>query len=170
MKVDGSGRLTLRNRQHLRKFIPFRVQPLDVESLSPAVPAEEPVQPPRELPIVPEPLAQEESVVNPVVPDLFTEQESAENTSCPAVESPPRIDHHSPSSTEFEGKVPLLQPNPTIFPRDPPLTENNQRDSPIAAPKMPRALARLQPHNAPGIKEAPPDTLTRGSRRRPNLE
>ena len=43
-----------------------------------------------------------------------------------------------------------------------------EKTAPITTPKMPRVLARLQPHNPLGIKEDPPGTTTRGSRYRLN--
>ena len=61
------------------------------------------------------------------------------------------------------------QPNSPETSTEPPPSSTPQRSAPITTPKMPRALARLQPHNSLGIKEDPPGT-TRVSRHRRNRD
>ena len=151
IKVDGSGRLTLRNRQHLRKFTPFNVQTPDVESLSPVMPASEAVRTPGEP----------QCALEPTLPE-------PPNSSSPETdEQRPQAEH--PLSNEAKDARPS-QSIPHDDSTRPPPQATTRQALPTATPRVPRALARLLPHNAPGVNEDPPDSLTRGSRRRRNQE
>ena len=93
IKVDGSGRVTDRNRQYLRKFTP-------VTSSLPGPSPErhdipEPVAEPAYQPVtIPEPVVQPQQ---PVVPDISVEP-AAPTT--PRSGQPPQIEPNSPSSPE----------------------------------------------------------------------
>ena len=99
IKVDGSGRLTLRNRQYLRKFIPFKKDPCDslIESLPPALKADIPeVSQPN--PIISPPLTEslnqvpEEETEEPPT----TQEEETPSNNDNQRETPPQ-DTHKPS-------------------------------------------------------------------------
>ena len=165
IKIDGSGRLTLRNRQHLRKYTPFQVQPRDsiIESLSPAISIREPAE------------AHESPSQTPEYPptDVGNHRETPESSppedTVPGVtsrEATPTATKKTP--TPVEATPEAVESVPTFFtPPASPVTP-----SPSAPPKIPRALARLLPHNALGNQETPRSSSdsARGSRRRRNKE
>ena len=148
VKIDGSGRLTLRNRQHLRTFTPFNTQPQDVEALSPAKPAEQPNRP--------------RQVLHPTASPSNMPESTNDGTSPPPCNSSPEA-VCPPISTTAEEVMPSLPNSPETL-TEPPPSSTPQRTIPITMPKMPRALARLQPHNPLDIKGDPLGTTTRGSR------
>ena len=160
VKVDGSGRLTLRNRQHLRRFTPFNTKQIDVESLSPAT---QDVQPMRPSNVV----QHRDSTANTPRANQLTPPHHS------PISPPPNEEDHqlmptlidSPSSEHLDKEVENAQEVPLEVRSDPPPSETSP---PKAKATIPRAVARLLPHNAPGIKEDPPEPLGRGSRRRRN--
>ena len=132
VRVDGSGRVTLRNRQHLRKYVPFR--------------AADRVPPPllsHPTPVPPARGTQDASDA-PGPPAPPQEPTTEGNTPGPVVAAPEQ--DHADTVTQ-----PTLSQPPTA-----------------AAPssdtgKVPRALARLKPHNQPGTEELrPPRRSTPG--------
>ena len=124
VKVDGSGRLTLRNRQHLRKFTPFNTMNREnlIESL-----LTPPSQANQSDNVTPMPVDDSQVSKKPLTP---SPQPPCNNV--PETEVPP---------IEQENLPPLQQEQPK---------------------KLPRALARLQPHNSPGITEVAPTGRLRG--------
>ena len=84
IKIDGSGRLTLRNRQHLRRYTPFTARPLDsvLETLTPAIGTRESAKPVEDVPDlhrfgINEPTTPE---VTPVAPETVQTREDAAST------------------------------------------------------------------------------------------
>ena len=136
VRVDGSGRVTLRNRRFLRKYTPA-VERRPVTSLPslPRTPASGPA-----------PAAPQPATSAPLVPPDLHGPPSA--SSSPGQEGAPSA---SPS--------PLLSPPPHATPPAP-VNPPAQAELPAPAasttpqPKMARMLARLQPHNNPGNAEA----------------
>ena len=139
VKVDGSGRVTLRNRGHLRKFTPFMKLSSDDIISQHTLPATTSMSPLREIigsPVPSTPRASPpELVVEEQTPPSFHQlanptpspQTPEEPSPAAVVASPSTSDSH-PSHTTAEEP-----PTPTL--------------------KMPRALTRLMPHNNPGALE-----------------
>ena len=152
VKIDGSGRLTLRNRQHLRKFTAFNARAHDsiIESLSPAMHPNEPANP-RTAPMTPE----EQGTHRSGVQEAPTMTEEAAE------------DYHPPEGT-VNDPGDISHPEPTENLPSPPAPIEA---SPTAATtKVARALARLRPHNAAGNRESPPAATARGLRHRRDQE
>ena len=131
VKVDGSGRVTLRNRQHLRKFTPFNKPSQDdlisqhVLVIPPVMstPTSQPSSPRNESPS----------------PNGNTYEDMLANDS--PVTHPPKTVSSSPPLLTSENP----EPNPDI------VTSRSVTLPP--AKKIPLALARLMPHNEQGIAE-----------------
>ena len=159
VKVDGSGRLTLRNRQHLRKFTPFKPVPRNdyIESFIPpmrettdnTINADVPTR------------AQPQGDLNQVEPALNTSQPTdlpSTPISNPRDSVPIRPD--SPQTPPF--RSPRAMPASVNSPPTPPFV------SPMSSPpsplqsvvtktkKPPLALRRLQSHNPSGLSESAP--------------
>ena len=139
VKIDGSGRLTLRNRQHLRKYVPFSKPTRDevVESLSPAM----------------------QGGVGSAQPEVVPA--SAEHPSDP-VDHPEELPSPPPSPPPSNHSLPdaVVRNNDDISDSTIP------SQCPIPSPKVTRALARLRPHNAPGNLESPSAASASGRRLR----
>ena len=135
IKVDGSGRVTLRNRQFLRKFIPFTKQSTDDIIAQHVLPAttstKSPQQNPESLETVPEPPS-----------DTANDKCSREVSTT-----------HNPSTAQ---SLPLVSAD---YAAPSPTTETIT--SKTSEKKIPRALARLMPFNDPGEKENEPRRVTR---------
>ncbi|KAK6184631.1 hypothetical protein SNE40_007066 [Patella caerulea] len=132
VRVDGTGRVTLRNRQHLRKFTPFLSKPADlplkaVELECPKSPSltHEHIQHPKLLP-APSPME-------------FTIPDARKQPDLP------------PPQQTLDPAVDATPPVQAVKPR---LSTPINQDT--GGPKIPRALARLQPHNTAGDKELLP--------------
>ena len=130
VKVDGSGRTTLRNRRHLRKFTPFVSADHKFQSYS-SHPVEEtetsPVQPTVEaesLPAIPSP--EVEDLPQPTTPASQPEESQVPANTDPLVDVIPSETINSPTPAETER------------------TSGN---------KLPLALRRLLPHNKAGRRE-----------------
>lgn len=135
VKVDGSGRLTIRNRQHLRKFTPFAQKDNTLHSVIPTAP--ETCNPsPQKNNTTP-------SQTKPNIPNLSTPHEM------PTPQEEARTEIPSPPM-EALGPAPTAEPLIVTKP-----------SSPIAAPNKARALTRLQPFNVPGAAELAPLRRTR---------
>ena len=126
IRVDGSGRVTLRNRRFLRKYTPA-VERNPIISL-PQVP---------HLPAQPIPSAAPPSVPVPI----STSPDQPKPTGTPATPGPETVTPMQPTPSSPVTAPPPPAPAPTQLATPP--------------KKLSRMLARLQPHNAPGNKEAP---------------
>ena len=154
VRVDGSGRVTLRNRQHLRKYVPFRPpvsggQRVEDAQLPPAAPIPARNNPSATLPEYTNDTSQAPQLgpVSNQTPTAGTPQP----TIMPSVEPAPYpLAASVPTDVEMPA-VPPLTVDSTILPVVPPV-----------AGKVPRMMARLRPHNAPGTAESP----SLGTRRR----
>ncbi len=144
VKVDGSGRVTLRNRQHLRKFVPFTQRPTNdqliasmppVGSPGPRHPSGTNGQQPPEQP--------------PDDPVSFNPPSDSSADTVPPPPTPPGIPSQESDDTHSRA-TPLqheasVQPSSTIS-----HTPRQERN------RLPRAVARLLPHNKPGTLECMP--------------
>ena len=132
VKMDGSGRLTIRNRQHLRKFVPFQSDSREefLKTLTPLAKSEEPTDTLDKIKEVSNP-PEESPLLTPIMPNHNPEE------------------HESRSRNKDDNTV----TNPTSPEPQPPLAE------PVK--KIPRAVACLLPYNNPGIKEEAPVRRTR---------
>ena len=135
VKIDGSGRLTIHNRQHLRQFTPFqsRTQEEVIQNLMP--------------------LAK-----SPVVEDILPERKDTEDPpSDGALPTGSQPNH----PLDVDSAAPPSQTQPMIDTIPPP----SASPFPPAPPKkLPRALACLLPYNEPGAKETAPTRQTRSRR------
>ena len=157
VKVSGSGRVTLRNRKHLRKFTPYKSPSADEIIRS-----------------SPPPITREESKSSP--PTTPSTREKSPSARLPAqhrtaqrnIPQPP-IQHSpsqflTPSSSETPGieigasgeSSPEDFQTPEVF------------RTPDPPKKIPRELRRLMPHNEPGINEETPPTGRRTRMHRSN--
>ena len=149
VKVDGSGRLTLRNRRFLRAYTPvtptIEPQPMVPPSLSnTARPTAQP--PPMPLrsadfgshPSMPPPPCQEKSTPLPPAPDPFAV--TLDDPSAPTTEGPTLADHtpsgHEPSEAPTSDTAPV--PEPHVSPASLP-----EPSSPLPAP--PRSCRERRP-------------------------
>ena len=176
VKVDGSGRLTLRNRQFLRKIVSHDLFGHSKQTPTPGPgPTSDFLPPPSGL-------------VSPQVPDPESpKQDSRTSTSTPPVPdmpgptvvpaTPPATPHRSPSTPDsmyhtprqlrFEDEPPLTAPaaspaRPSPLAHEPP-TEGPQ--GPTSPTPRRGILKKLEPFNKPGLKETPqPAGRTRSGR------
>lgn len=134
IRVDGSGRVTLRNRQHLRRFRPFQPTTDRINTV-PHIPpsAGESGGPPTTMTPQPTPTRAPVSLPSPPgnTPDTTTEPAAAYTT-------PSR-----PSTPVHLGNDDSAPPLPQTAPA-------------ASVGKLPLALRRLLPHNKAGIKESVP--------------
>ena len=149
IRMDGSGRVTLRNRKFLRNYIP-------VVPKNPVVMAPGPFIDPSQtiVPTRPNPPAQVPSQIPPKPGPTPTPRTPPRDliTPSPRVSAPPAEALSTPEAAPADGRmtedpVPPIDHTPAITP---------------SGGQIPRALRILQPHNAPGLKETP---LTEESRR-----
>ena len=152
IKVDGSGRVTLHNRKFLRNYVPVCIPPVPIHDpltplptpplpSAPAVPMNPPAQPVQ--PVVPVPPPRP-SLVVPPTGDMRSRELSV-----------PRQDLPPPRPDTLDATPPVATPPVPPPPPPPPPTS----DSPSTVPRM---LARLLPHNAPGLceQDTPVSALT----------
>ena len=186
VRVNGSGRVTLRNRQHLRKYVPFRPTPTPT-GVSPShlPPAAIPRPPPTALAPVPHPTTGSNLAAGTPMPSPLPVKEPSPASKVPTppvVTVPTPISHvsagprpspspmvaHSPTTPEMDTLPQTSTPRkPTGgTTSDPSPAAGFPTDSAIAPHKLPRAVARLLPHNAPGASESPPT----GRRRRAAID
>ena len=144
VRVDGSGRLTIRNRKHLRKFTPFNSLGREelIESFTPMISHSE------ETPTRSTSTGDHTDSQVPTEP--FVEEQPPELSEDGPLTPIAGTDHQSVGDRRCEA---VGERCPT------PADDSSRRsaDEPCPAPprKVPRALARLQPHNAPGLGEVP---------------
>ena len=181
VRVDGTGRVTIRNRQHLRKFTPFHAPSSPSLSVTPNV--ERSVDPVTNCPSQSEAYPSQVSMPTklsrqPEVPQKHISMDTARKgpytpglqTETPTRTLPPGTPHvhvgpgtapSGASSTEPLAKAPfradtpkrthqtVLEPKRLSF--GPVDQQNPTPTEPVTC--IPRALARLLPHNKAGSKE-----------------
>lgn len=148
VRVDGSGRVTLRNRKFIRKYIPVlprqpminRPGPTVVPQLEPPPQAQshpDPVQPNSNSPAKPK--------ITPTKTRIFKRSTPVESSPPAELSSPPAEPPSSPQSL-------IRSPNqsPTA-PSSVPLTQSDETTP--KRDKVPLAVRQLRSYNAPGIKE-----------------
>jgi hypothetical protein len=139
VRVDGSGRVTLRNRKFLRKYLP-------VIQRSPLMMAPDP-QPTSVGPQVgskcPHPIFQRPS-------DIALPQHASPPSDAPLLHNAARRPVHQADPPDQDGinHTPPASPEPMATSPRTPL-------GPSSGNKVPRGLRDLQPYNAPGLKELP---------------
>ena len=150
VRVDGSGRVTLRNRKYLRKYIPvISREPLSRLPYQIIPPSKCQAKPPSEIEEQPNTTAQTPPLAslptakpitntkNQVVPPAEPTDSDTSHNDHPASE--PDIPHHDSPATSNE-----LDP-PSVIPA---------ADPPKAVQKRPPLILRqLQPYNNPGLTE-----------------
>jgi hypothetical protein len=140
VRVDGSGRVTLRNRKFLRKYIP-------VIPRAPLLMAPGPTTPPA----VPRPATQYPKHTPPA--QARKQIHVPPDTSATPPTMPPAVNHptntrHPPSQDDVEPTI-----TPPNSPAASPVATLRPAGSPARQGPIPRLLRDLQPHNAPGLKE-----------------
>ena len=163
VRVDGSGRISLRNRQHLRRYTPFRPA-LTGSPQSPLPPTTFTRPQPCPVPDALEPSRNSHpsgdefsSPSTPTAPS-FTLQAPAAPDHPPS--SYPAMESTSPLGATASG--PPSGTAPVTMPAMSSLTD------PLTMPeKLPRAVMRLLPHNTPGLTE--PNTGRRRRAQRPQM-
>lgn len=162
VKIDGSGRLTLRNRQHLRKFTPFKAASHEdiIESLSPII---------RDAVIHSNGLGK--PTIN--VPARNPESASGEEDKClgaPASPGPSperAVDTATPTAGDPAHTAESTHIGLPMQNVDATHTASPQLHIPAihtTPKKPPMALRRLASHNAPGIAETQPGNRSRSRR------
>ena len=147
IKVDGSGRLTLRNRQYLRKFTPFQTSPREnfIETIAPpARPAEETFSK-----ISPTPHPEQNNEAPQVTTPVHGRTPPSATPPCEVV---------LPSSSEGSARSPTVESDveQSAAPTETPSTNRSPNSPSVPAVKRSRVLARLQPHNQAGTYETAP--------------
>ena len=178
VRIDGSGRVTLRNRQHLRKFVPFYDKPA-VERAINITPMTALVTDKSQLSDNPS-----SSVTRLVKPPVLTLPDTGPEPSVTTYEprspvtdlvktpvqihldkgpEPPVTNHDEPGSPTPYSAVSDLSPESRSPTRQLPVSEPRISSQPSepSSKKIPRTLARLLPHNQPGIEESMPLRPTR---------
>ena len=159
VRVDGSGRVTLRNRQHLRRYVPFKTSSPPTPVVTPVAPAHVPSLPlptPSVTPVSPIPV----TPACPVPMELPPEVPPDRDPSQPSVfsEAPSTLADGNDSTTEMSPELPVAVTSA------PGSARNNTPPSLPSKPKIARALSRLLPHNSAGTRECEP--MQRHSRTR----
>ena len=157
IRVDGSGRTTIRNRQHLRKFTPF-----------PTTQHGDPIGAPLLIPRHEEDSHTGTTPPPPAAPQAATPQPSS-STEEPDVHAPvtpqaPQSVDPEPSPSNAEEPIPTIVTSPSTRITTSPLTGHSddppqpppQPTGPTPTKKVPRALTRLLHHNNPGEAETTP--------------
>jgi len=130
VKVDGSGRVTLRNRKFLRKYTPVYSKPNPMNDM---------------LNIIPQRRTTfNKPVVTPV--ENVGRKQSMQTT----VATPGTTDGSPPASVP---SVPSIPDTPTV----PQFSDGNTPTSEQKGSSTPRMLTRLQTYNKPGLQEHPTD-------------
>ena len=133
VRVDGSGRITLRNRKFLRKYVPAITR-------TPLIIAPRPL-----CSIPPLTRAEENPHRTPPKPALRNRPQTGLSLFQPGDSTPPSIPD-----------PPATAPQPASPPTPSPPVDS---PTPAKATKaVPHALRILMPHNAPGLQERPTDT------------
>ena len=140
VRVDGSGRVTLRNRKFLRHYVP--VVPRSPLASLPAPTVPHTTNIPRPPP--------EPQKISPTSPRPVTARENTQSSPPPETNTQPCDDHFGDSSAQETPEPPVT---PTV--------EANRLPNTSTA-RLPRSLRALQPYNKSGLKETPlPETRLR---------
>ena len=150
VKVDGSGRVTLRNRKFLRKTIHYQPSPGKVSPPKPVAKTDPPAQ------------SSPSPAINPTTPidHLATSPTTADGLGCPLTPGPEPPASNPATPTPVPG-TPAATRSPTPqTPRmtsPPSMARRNLDFTPQTPPskhiKTPLAMKRLNPHNQPGVME-----------------
>ena len=161
VRVDGSGRVTLRNRKFLRKYAP--AVPRAPLAVLPSIPVP-PIVANDILPTIPVP-------PRPVVPPVATPDSPAS----PSVRLPVSLRPQYPPVTSPQSPAQLAQrdqalptgPQPATQPAPPSSPQQSAPPSPAqpAAQRVPKALRDLMDFNIPGLKELEDPIPSRRSQR-----
>ena len=160
IRVDGSGRVTLRNRKFLRKFIPI----ISREPLT-TLPG---INTPTTTQIPSERQLHKEPVINqPLLPTSTTIIRPNAEQSAPAPISPPRT---NPNDSRLENSVADPAPPTLDTPSNSEPTVSQPEQCAKPPKKVPLELRNLLSYNAPGLREEPVtfsqnSRITRQSRR-----
>ena len=154
-RLDGSGRVTLRNRKFLRKYVPVvsrdsltihpghtqiphliptpQVQPQVTQNLPPLIPTSQPSQ---------------------IQPKVITPQNQPElpAISTPPITTPPRANYRT-------------TPNAATKEADAPVTPQTETPKTSSRPRKPLILKQLESFNKPGLTEDTPTMDSSASRR-----
>ena len=144
IRLDFSGRVTLRNRKHLRQFTPFSAPRDIIISQTPSQPAQK------------APLTRATEYSRPASKPAAEQNGNAERANQPANHPVYRdsvlVGLPHPVDQDGSDAAPGVQPpSPPRPPPSPPEVEPGETVTPQR--KLPLALRRLQPHNQPGRKE-----------------
>ena len=155
VRLDGSGRVTLRNRKFLRKYVPVvsrdsltihpghtqiphliptpQVQPQVTQNLPPLIPTSQPSQ---------------------IQPKVITPQNQPElpAISTPPITTPPRANYRT-------------TPNAATKEADAPVTPQTETPKTSSRPRKPLILKQLESFNKPGLTEDTPTMDSSASRR-----
>jgi len=150
VRVDGSGRVTVRNRKFLRKYLP--VVPRHPHSSLDTDLAYRPLAP-----------AKPSSPLSPAKPASQCNMEPPSTLLTPSArsETPPDNPLSSPqhlSSSEKIARQRAMEKHDTAIPTDNPSPVIPSIPTNVPQ-RLPRALMRLLPHNPPGQKEITPPLL-----------
>ena len=141
IRVDGSGRVTLRNRKFLRKYVPVipRAPVVTLPGVVHPHPSSD-IQPPRMT---------SQATATPVLPNA-------------AIHIPPAINDEAPKEPELPVPLPMT-PSPVrvqtpmrspVIDVQAPKEASPKLNSPVATPgRVPLLLRQLQSHNQPGLRE-----------------
>ena len=150
VKVDGRGHVTLRNRKHLRKFIPYYnkdcniqlITPQTVRLVSPQVDKQEAVG---TCPQQPTPVPKPDNSIT-----VRSESQLPQQTPEPEIAPPKGEDgYEEENNNELEVPGPQLHDEPaTVVP-----IPTDNLEPKCKSKKLPLALRRLFPHNKPGLTE-----------------
>ena len=160
IRVDGSGRVTLRNRKFLRKFIPI----ISREPLT-TLPG---INTPTTTQIPSERQLHKEPVINqPLLPTSTTIIRPNAEQSAPAPISPPRT---NPNDSRLENSVADPAPPTLDTPSNSEPTVSQPEQCAKPPKEVPLELRNLLSYNAPGLREEPVtfsqnSRVTRQSRR-----
>lgn len=157
IKVDGSGRVTLRNRKHLRKFTPFYkpgplanpevfLPPARLNDSNNRHPNPEVAENPEHGPEL------TENTETPSTPTTIT----GDDPNCPAfprvnINAP--VDANTPAFPKVNDVAPVTPMPEVSVPAAPDQTTCQKSDAPAGGKKIPLALRRLFPHNKSGRLE-----------------
>ena len=154
VRVDGSGRVTLRNRKFLRKYIPVVLRapvvmlPGNTSSMNPAAPTG------RTPMVASPPLVQAQHPVAPAATMPQAPPSAGPVSPSPSRHPGPTTHIAPPASTTQLTQVPPMMTSHDAAPTDTPETLSNPAVVNPAPPKrIPRALRALMPYNQPGLQE-----------------
>lgn len=157
VRVDGSGRVTLRNRKFLRKFLPVIPREPITMLPGPTVPTAAP-QPQVQLPPSSKPALQpvQQTPRTPQCDQVFKPRTPHRPSADDRVVAPKSLFPSPPTPVVPPGDV--TQPTEPVLPVTPPQAAPQVQDAPPR--RVPLLLKQLQSYNAPGLAENPTDLLS----------